>query len=94
MGAELHQLGGQILDARTNADVGILFDWDNWWALELCSGPTKDMDYLLQVAHYYRAFHKQNIAVDIVKFTSNLDSYKVCSCTSCIHDKAWICMSD
>ena len=77
LGAELHQLGGQILDARTNADVGILFDWDNWWALELCSGPTKDMDYLLQVAHYYRAFHKQNIAVDIVKFTSNLDSYKV-----------------
>ena len=24
LGAELHQLGGQILDARTNADVGIL----------------------------------------------------------------------
>ena len=23
LGAELHQLGGQILDARTNADVGI-----------------------------------------------------------------------
>ena len=59
LGSELHQLGGQILDARIKADVGILLDWDNWWALELCSGPTKDMDYLLQVAHYYRAFHKQ-----------------------------------
>ena len=77
LGSEFHQLGGQFLDARTNADVGILFDWDNWWALELCSGPTKDMDYLLQVAHYYRAFHKQNIAMDIVKFTSDLDSYKI-----------------
>ena len=30
LGAELHQLGAQILDARTNADVGILFDWANW----------------------------------------------------------------
>ena len=77
LGSELHQLGGQILDARIKADVGILFDWDNWWALELCSGPTKDMDYLLQVAHYYRAFHKQNIAVDLVKFTSAFDSYKI-----------------
>lgn len=77
LGSELHQLGGQILDARIKADVGILFDWDNWWALELCSGPTKDMDYLLQVAHYYRAFHKQNIAVDLIKFTSAFDSYKI-----------------
>ncbi|MDO5423451.1 MAG: beta-galactosidase [Eubacteriales bacterium] len=77
LGEELDRLGGQILDARTKAEVGILFDWDNWWALENCSGPTCDMDYLAQVAHYYRAFHRKNIPVDIVKFTADLSQYKM-----------------
>ena len=77
LGNELHGLGGQILDARTNAEVGILFDWDNWWALELCSGPTKDMDYLAQVHHYYKAFYNQNIPVDIVKYTADFEKYRI-----------------
>lgn len=77
MGKEFFELGDMTLDAVTESKVGILFDWDNWWALELCSGPTKDMDYLQQVMHYYRAFYEKNISVDILKFTSDFSKYKV-----------------
>ncbi|MDY3918324.1 MAG: beta-galactosidase [Candidatus Limivivens sp.] len=77
LGEELYRLGSQTLNARTKAEVGILFDWDNWWALELCSGPTKDMDYLKQVTHYYQTFYRKNIAVDMVKFSAELDQYKL-----------------
>lgn len=77
MGHEFARLGGLTLNAKTKAEVGILFDWDNWWALELCSGPTKDMDYLKQVTYYYKAFFEMNIAVDIVKFTGDFRKYKV-----------------
>lgn len=77
LGAELAALGSRTLDARTPARVGILFDWDNWFALRLASGPTKDMDYLAQTVHYYKALYKKNIPVDIVRFTADLAKYDV-----------------
>lgn len=77
LGAELHKLGDVCLDGRTNAEVGFLFDWDNWWALELTSGPTKDMDYLAQVHKYYKTFYEKNIQTDILKTTSDFSKYKI-----------------
>jgi beta-galactosidase len=77
LGTELDRLGDSFLDGRTNAEVGMIFDWDNWWALELTSGPTKDMDYLAQVTKYYKAFYDKNIQVDILKVTSDFSKYKV-----------------
>lgn len=77
LGAELKKLGDVCLDGRTNAQVGMLFDWNNWWALELTSGPTQDMDYFYQVHKYYKAFYEKNIQVDILKMTSDFDRYKI-----------------
>ena len=77
LGTELYELKDLILDGKSKSEVGILFDWDNWWALELCSGPTKDMDYLKQVLHYYQGFYELNIPVDIVAFGADLKKYKV-----------------
>ena len=53
LGKELQSLGDSFLEGRTPAKAGILFDWNNWWALELASGPSKDMDYLKTVSLYY-----------------------------------------
>lgn len=77
LGQEFKKLGDAFIGGRTQSEIGILFDWDNWWALELTSGPTKDMDYLSQVNKYYKAFYDQNLPVDILKVTSSLDSYKI-----------------
>lgn len=77
LGAELKKLRDTFIQGRTKAKVGILFDWDNWWALELTSGPTKDMDYLMQVNKYYKAFYDKNIPVDMLKVTSDLSRYKI-----------------
>src|SRR5699024_9324905 len=32
LGEELEKLGDQLIGAKTPAKVGILFDWDNYWA--------------------------------------------------------------
>ena len=77
LGQELKSLGDVFLKGRIHAQVGIVFDWDNWWALELTSGPSKDMDYFKQVHNYYEAFYKQNIPVDILKTTSDFSGYKI-----------------
>jgi len=77
LGKELEQLGDVFIGSRINTKVGILFDWNNWWSLELSSGPSKDMDYLNSVNKYYKAFYDKNIPVDMVGFASDLEKYDV-----------------
>ena len=77
LGRELTGLGKSFIGGTIASRAAIVFDWDNWWALELASGPTQDMDYLKQVYKYYKAFHAQNIPVDMVKVITDLDKYDV-----------------
>lgn len=55
----------------------MIFDWNNWWALELSSGPSKDMDYLKTCSRYYQPFYERNIPVDILSTEAKLDGYKI-----------------
>lgn len=73
IGHELEKLGDRFLYGRTPAKVAILMDWNNWWALELSSGPSKDMDYLDALSRYYRPFHERNIPVDFVNPAADTD---------------------
>ncbi len=77
LGSELDRLGDVFLEGRIKAGTGILFDWNNWWALELSSGPSKDMDYLKIVSGYYKAFFDKNIPVDILNVNADLSSYSL-----------------
>lgn len=72
---ELAGLGDKVPGGRIHSRAAILFDWNNWWALELSSGPSRDMDYLKTVSRYYQAFFEQNLPVDIIRFDENLDKY-------------------
>ncbi len=75
LGAELDRIGDAFLEGRTPAKAGILFDWNNWWALELSSGPSKDMDYLKTVSLYYEPLFRKNISVDILSCDAKLTEY-------------------
>lgn len=75
LGRELKTIGTSFLRGRTPAKAAILFDWNNWWALELSSGPSKDMDYLQYVYSYYKAFYQKNIPVDFIPFEQDLTGY-------------------
>lgn len=77
LGEELVNLNDYILDSKINSKVAIIFDWDNWWAMEFSSGPSIDLKYLTQVEKFYTAFHKQNIAVDFVEPTGDLSKYDI-----------------
>ena len=75
LGAELKNIGASFLDSRVTAKVAVMFDWDNWWAVELSSGPSRDLQYLDQVEKYYHALWKLNVPVDIVRPDSDLSKY-------------------
>lgn len=77
MGAELVKLGDTLLDSRHQSKVGIVYDWENRWALDLTSGPTIDLKYVEQVHRYYDAFFKQNIQADMISVEEQLDQYEI-----------------
>lgn len=75
LGAELKKLGDRILDSRSRAKVALLFDWENWWAIEFSSGPSVDLKYIPQIEKYYQTFFKINIAVDLIQPSADLSQY-------------------
>ena len=66
LGAELESFGDRTLGSRNEAEVGLIFDWDNYWALEYTSGPSEDLKYVDQIHQYYQYFYKKNIGVDMI----------------------------
>ncbi|MEA5013211.1 MAG: beta-galactosidase [Candidatus Limiplasma sp.] len=77
LGAELKGLGDGLLAAENRAQVGILFDWDNYWALEYTSGPHKDLRYVEQIHAYYAYFYDRNIPVHMVPADADFAQYRV-----------------
>ncbi|MCW3061636.1 MAG: Beta-galactosidase [Capsulimonas sp.] len=77
LGAELEALGGNTLGARVVAPAAVLFDWDNWWAVEYSSGPSVDLKYHAQAQSYYSALHDLGIVADVASPDADLSKYKL-----------------
>lgn len=77
LGKELEQLGDELLDARSAAKIGIIYDWENRWALDLSSGPSVALDYVKEVHKYYDALYQQNIEADMIGVEEDLSKYKI-----------------
>ncbi len=75
LGRELKALGDRLLGADNPAKVGIVFDWDNYWALEYASGPNVDLTYVDQIHRYYRFFYERNIPVDMIPVDADFSKY-------------------
>lgn len=77
LGAELETIGDRLLGARTKSEIALMFDWDNWWALEYSAGPSQDLKYLNEFRRFYETLREMNYNVDIVGADSELSSYKI-----------------
>lgn len=80
---EVKQLGNELkklddlVGARTDSEVAIIFEWENWWAVEHEGKPHNQLSYLDQVYQYYNVFFENNIAVDFVHPEQDLSKYKL-----------------
>ena len=77
IGEELEQLTPDVVGSRLPAQVAILMDWQNWWAVEYLPGPSDRLHYWEQLKSYYRPLHKSNVAVDIVQPDGDLSGYRL-----------------
>jgi beta-galactosidase len=77
LGDELERLGTATLGAATPARVAVLFDWNNWWAIDDAIGPIRQKEYVATVRKHYRALWRRNVPVDVVFSDSDLSGYDV-----------------
>ncbi|MBT1161969.1 beta-galactosidase [Bifidobacterium sp. SO1] len=73
LGADLAKVAPRIMGSDVKAHVAVMFDWESYWSLEGCVGPTAGFAYPEEVHRFYRAFNKRGIAVDIIESTTPAD---------------------
>ncbi|MYS15786.1 beta-galactosidase [Streptomyces sp. SID4982] len=75
LGAELAALA-EVTGTRVHGEVALLFDWPNWWALELQARPSAELRYLDMVRDWYAALWSLNLTCDVVPPGADLTPYR------------------
>ncbi|MGW7206747.1 beta-galactosidase [Streptomyces sp. NPDC054837] len=77
LGATLKTLAPVAGSARESAKVGIVFDWDSWWASEQDSHPTSLLDYRQEGLDWYSALLALGVRADLITTRSDFARYDV-----------------
>lgn len=76
LGMELKRFDA-VLSSRVQAEAAILFDWENWWALESGDKPVNDLNLLQRILEIYAELFRRNITVDFAHPLSDLSPYRL-----------------
>jgi beta-galactosidase len=76
LGDELRHID-EVTTARTRAKVALVWDWQNWWAVEGAAHPINTLDYRDIVTSHYRALWHQHVDIDVVTLDDDLSDYRV-----------------
>ncbi|MEV6589627.1 beta-galactosidase [Streptomyces acidicola] len=77
LGDTLKTLAPVAGSEREAAPVGIVFDWESWWASEQDSHPTSLLDYRQEALDWYSALLALGVRTDVVTTRTDLDRYQV-----------------
>ncbi|MDX3530464.1 beta-galactosidase [Streptomyces sp. ID05-39B] len=77
LGETLRTLAPVAGTERENARVGILYDWDSWWASEQDSHPTSLLDYRQEALDWYSALLALGVRADLVTTRADLSRHQV-----------------
>jgi beta-galactosidase len=67
-----------VVGTTTPAEVAILYDWENRWAIDQTVGPRNERkDYLPTCVAHYRPFWSAGVSCDVVNQDSDLSRYKL-----------------
>lgn len=77
LGNELAHLPADLLASRNRAKVAVLFDWPSFWGVEYATGPSREMDYVQQVHHYYQMCYDAGLEVAMIGKNTPLKDFDV-----------------
>ncbi len=75
LGRELKKLS-LVTGGTTRAEVALVFDWENMWAVESPSSPAR-VNYSELVRSYYRALFEPDVPIDLVPPEADFTNYKL-----------------
>lgn len=77
VGAELQQVASEVTGSRIEAEVALLVDYQNWWAVEYQPGPSNRLKYWEEIKAGYHALHNLNVAIDVIQPDADLSAYRL-----------------
>ncbi|RKN12416.1 beta-galactosidase [Streptomyces radicis] len=77
LGRDLTHLADLVGGTCDPAEVAIVWDWENWWAVEGPNHPSQDLDLKARVLDHYRPLWNANIPVDFVHPHDDLGAYRL-----------------
>lgn len=76
MGEQMARVGDLVAESEVRAEAAIMLSYDSRFAFQI-QGNNPDFSYEQHLMDYYAAFHRENIAVDIVPPDANLSGYRL-----------------
>ena len=73
------QLQGEIpaqLQGHPQSDTAVFFDWETWWAYDLCAITVTELNYLQQARLFHSALYDLNIVPNFVGIETSLENYR------------------
>lgn len=74
LGSRMEQISDTVYPTCNRPKAAIVFDWENWWAVEDIEGPRKDMAYQDTILAHFKPFWEMGIDVDFVNEDCDLQA--------------------
>ncbi|KUF20304.1 beta-galactosidase [Streptomyces silvensis] len=77
LGAELAKHPALLRSTPARADVALLLDWPNWWALETEAHPSASFDFLRTALDHHKPLYDASVACDVLPVDADLTPYRL-----------------
>ncbi|MFW5980610.1 MAG: beta-galactosidase [Halanaerobiaceae bacterium] len=82
IGSEFSDITEDLKDTEVKSEIGILYDYNSLWALEIQPNVTEGFNYINNASDFNRIINSMGLTADAVNINSDLDKYKVLICPS------------
>lgn len=66
-----------IVGSVTEAEVAVIYDWENRWAIDDLMGFTKPLDYDEICEEHYIPFWEEGVSVDVISMEQDFSDYRI-----------------
>lgn len=77
VGMRLETISEGVYGTCNQAKVALIFDWENWWAVEDAYAVQNPMEYHKLFLSYYQPIWEMGIDVDVIDMEEAMDEYEV-----------------
>lgn len=77
LGERLEKIAGKTLGTCNHPKTAMVFDWENWWAVEDACAVDNNLKYNEVFQDYFRPLWELGIDADIIDMEGDMDAYRI-----------------